>query len=484
MLQEILHDFDSADDDEPKLQIVEDNEPQNDLEKHRSNSPDIRQSRSFDKSPKEVSENAEIKKANGNVEFPKPTEPSKIKSLKLKKTQRGTWENKNIVSTINGDSNEIETNNITKENSENLDATKPNSESSEKTTQRSSASTVDTQLPNNQEGLLYREAVDKRKSTEDTLEQSENKEDEKKSRKKKHSQTSTNRKKKQKNAISETEDQVNDDNETLSTKDGNINGEINCEIQEDVLENNDNEPPNSKTGEKSLSKDSKPETRLSTGSDVHEIGPSEINPCLKSVSLYAEQFSLSKYSDSDSNENQSNVKEVTATVHHEADEDIASTSNTNKGTTKGDNNALKDVILLNSNSESDNTSPQPPKPSGSIENKSREKVLANLFGFSNGKLKVGHTYLDSTYKICINLYYNNCLMNIIVQDTYGQLVGYSRLTVVNKNVHTKNAACLNNYFFYIYFLSVLFPFDIYLSLEMVRGFEFAGIVSSTIEEFL
>lgn len=412
MLQEVLHDFDTDDDDdEPKLQIVEDNALRENGEGIRkSDSPDMRLSKSYDKqSPKKGAENAENKQMNGNVEFPKPSELSKIKSLKLKKTQTGVWENKDPVNIKNSETTEmdIETNNnISKENSKNVNSTKPDTESSEKTTQRSSTSTVDTQLPNNQEGLLYREGnKNKQISVKDiSVLETENKEHKKKSRKREHSQTTTETKKKlkknkNKEAYSKTPDLTNYAESAVSSENNSNEVQINDNEDETVLIKNVDEQSNCKSENVSKDKENQNETKPSIVSAVPEIAPSEINPCLKSVSLFAEQYSTSKYSDSDNN-NQSKVKEVTATVHQEVEKrtskdntNNASNSQKKKSTLKEDNaNKQDDVLVLQSNSESDSASP-PAKSNGSSGDKSREKVLANLFGFSCGEFTVGHMYL-------------------------------------------------------------------------------------------
>lgn len=415
MLQEVLHDFDTDEDDEPKLQIVEDNLLHKNGEGTRkSDSPNWRQSKSYDKqSPKKVAENTENKQVNGTVEFQKPTELSKIKSLKLKKTQTGIWENKDPVSINNAETKEkdLETNNnISKENSENPNATKPDSESSEKTTQRSSTSTVDTQLPNNQEGLLYYEANDERKSIKDiSVPEADNKEHKKKSRKREHSQTSTEPKKKlkknkNKESFTKTDNVTNHPDQTISSERSSNEVLINEENHKVALKSSVNEQFNCKSGNVSKNIENNHETRPSIVSTplTPEVSPSEINPCLKSVSLFAAQFSTSKYSDSDNN-NQSEVKEVAITVHQGAEEhksknNANNASNSPKAkSTLNQNNASNndDVVVLKSNSESDSVSLHA-KSSGSSVNKSREKVLANLFGFSSGEFTVGHMYLDNT----------------------------------------------------------------------------------------
>lgn len=423
MLQEVLHDFDTDDDDdEPKLQIVEDNVPHKNGEGTRkSDSPDMRQSKSY----KKVAEYAENKQVNGETEFSKPTELSKIKSLKLKKTHKGMWENKDPISVSNSEDKEIETNNnISKGVSENVDATKSNSEG---IIVLSSASTVDTQLPNNQEGLLYRESNERNSIKDISVHKTENKVHKKKSRKREHSQSSTEPKKKlkkikNKEACTETLELTNNAEDTVSSERNSIEAQINNENHKTDLEHNDNVQSNCKSVDVSKDNENNYETRPSACSPMPKVSPSEINPCLKSVSLFAEQFSPSKYSDSDNN-TQSNVKEVNATVHQEAEEHKSKNNALNSQKTEENNSTLKkdnaskcdDVVVLKSNSESDSVSP-PAKSSGSSVNKTREKVLANLFGFSSGEFTVGHMYLDNTKSICI--------INI-AQDTYGQLVRFS-----------------------------------------------------------
>lgn len=408
MLQEVLHDFDTDDDDEPKLQIVDEIAPHKNIDGTRkSDSSDMTQSECCEKqSPNKDVENAEIKQVNGKVELSKPTELSKIKSLKLKKTQRGIWENKDPVNIDNSEPKEtdVETNNnISKENSGNADATKPNSGSSQQTTQRSSTSTVDTQLPNNQEGLLYCEANDKLKPIKDiSVHEVEKKEHKKKSRKREHSQTNTEPKKKlkknkNKDASAETLDLTNDTEGSIehNGNEGPINNENHEKVlHESVLLSNNNKQPDCKSGDVSIDKETNASRVISN--PVPVVSGSEINPCLESVSLFAQEFNTLQYSDSDNN-NQHKVEQVTASIHQGAEEHMtknnASSSQKNQHTFKEDDA----VVVLKSNSESDSAS-LPERfnglPTTSSTDKPREKALANLFGFSSGEFKVGHMCRD------------------------------------------------------------------------------------------
>lgn len=415
MLQEVLHDFDTDDDDddEPKLQIVEDNAlHKNGNGTRKSVSPDMRKSLSYYKqSPKKVVENVENQQVNGNAEVPKAPELSKIKSLKLKKTRKGIWENKDpgSINTSEAKDMDVETNNnISEENSGNVGVSKLNSESSEQTTQHSSTSTVDTQLPNNQEGLLYCEANDKRKSIKDIPKHEVgNNEHKKKSRKREHSQTNTEPKKKSKKNKNKEASALDLTNDTEGSSKRNSNeGQTNNENHETVLhesvqKSNENEQSNRKSGDVANDKENKNTTKP-IGSPMREVSPSEINPCLKSVSLFAEQFCTSQFSDSDDGNNQSSVKEVPAIIHQGAEEHKtitnASNSEKNKPTLKEIiTSKYSDVVVLHSNSESDSASfPACSKSSDSpttlSSDKSRGQVLANLFGFSSGEFIVGHMY--------------------------------------------------------------------------------------------
>ncbi|CAK1584695.1 unnamed protein product [Parnassius mnemosyne] len=127
--------------------------------------------------------------------------------------------------------------------------------------------------------------------------------------------------------------------------------------------------------EEKIDENCKEETNKSKDQEIHVdnsktdvINSSVENPCLKSVSLYDEQFTSMKYSES------SDAATTNKNIHQDS---------------KGDNkNSSDDVIALKSNSETDNNEIRKKKkgtPVGHVVPKSeREKALANVFGFSSG----------------------------------------------------------------------------------------------------
>lgn len=120
---------------------------------------------------------------------------------------------------------------------------------------------------------------------------------------------------------------------------------------------NDTNPPNNKL-------ESKTSTQLS-----------QLNPCLKSVSLFAEQFNSVSYIESDS--------------EHE----LVTSGNKDKSNKRAHNNVAKtinDVVILKSHSESEseiNESSQMrnKEPHPRITKSQTNKILANVFGFSSGE---------------------------------------------------------------------------------------------------
>ncbi|XP_059060828.1 uncharacterized protein LOC131853802 [Achroia grisella] len=123
-----------------------------------------------------------------------------------------------------------------------------------------------------------------------------------------------------------------------------------------------------------------------------EISSSQLNPCLKSVSLFAEQFNTTKYSDSES------VEEVTSNKNGGKNENNEAHSSANPPKETIQDNVEKDkikhasidinsVVILKSRSESDSDNGVPSKKIKNIDpihKLQREKALASIFGFSTG----------------------------------------------------------------------------------------------------
>ncbi|KAJ2948282.1 hypothetical protein O0L34_g7516 [Tuta absoluta] len=410
MLQEVLHDFSS--DDDPPMQIVEEPEALSADGKNcnKSKSPEtIRESQSYNKQTEAVD--------NGDEQGQK-TQTSKIKSLKLKKTRKGTWENKEPVGDVASTLQDKETNNNEADTicdtQENTNSPKINVVVSVK---NNSNSTTDTQLPNNQEELGDKPKAN-RKSTEssnsDFLEPRKKKKD--KSRKRTHSQSSVERKKKKKDNNREpSETREQDNTETFNShpqaaiiQNVLLNGtEMNKDISNNKSElTNDTDIPPNVVVEDTTGRGIEG-TSQEAGPSV--VNPGDINPCLKSVSLYEEQFSQSKISDYEDeialqDKETPNKKDIQIPKENHEKEIIE--DNHVKDTSKESDavsNILKDsaahtdaidattskiiddVVLLRSRSESSEHFDVPKKiaPVSRV-NKSRETALANVFGFASG----------------------------------------------------------------------------------------------------
>ncbi|XP_014365863.2 uncharacterized protein LOC106716781 [Papilio machaon] len=108
---------------------------------------------------------------------------------------------------------------------------------------------------------------------------------------------------------------------------------------------------------------------------TRNISPEIDNPCLKSVSLYDEQFTLTKYSES----SDAAIPEAKENRQEEKKR------NTNK------NNSDNDILQLKSHSESESENiKRKTAPVRTVPTKSeREKVLSNMFGFSSGTMMHG-----------------------------------------------------------------------------------------------
>ncbi|XP_050352378.1 uncharacterized protein LOC126774809 [Nymphalis io] len=145
------------------------------------------------------------------------------------------------------------------------------------------------------------------------------------------------------------------------------------------------------------------------------------NPCLKSVSLYAEQFSNSKYTDSET----SIVEDDTKNDKHKKKEDETKTEKDEKLNTtneievkytkanndvkktqleikRGNTNNTNEVVILKSHSDSfsDNGQEQRKRVIKQSVKQNRDKALSHMFGFSSGGVtksrKSSHNYRKHT----------------------------------------------------------------------------------------
>lgn len=119
-----------------------------------------------------------------------------------------------------------------------------------------------------------------------------------------------------------------------------------------------------------INEDEIPVTDVTTIQPTKNISPEIQNPCLKSVSLYEEEFTSTRYTES----SDAGVPET---------RDRSKEKNTE--TKDSDNDILQLTSHSESHSESELKRKSPPVRRVPIKSE-REKILANVFGFSSGKL--------------------------------------------------------------------------------------------------
>ncbi|XP_026763066.1 biorientation of chromosomes in cell division protein 1-like 1 isoform X3 [Galleria mellonella] len=171
-----------------------------------------------------------------------------------------------------------------------------------------------------------------------------------------------------------------------------------------TLTSKDRREPKKQSNDECITDKSKEDTnntvqRRSPDSRSDEMPSSQLNPCLKSVSLFAEQFNTNKYSDSESGEEMknTNVKKdyKNETKDAQSSVDPPRENNQDKGNNVNKNQHtvnIDKVVILNSQSESDSESKdiRPERNQNKrkdiqfINKIQREKAIASIFGFSSG----------------------------------------------------------------------------------------------------
>lgn len=163
---------------------------------------------------------------------------------------------------------------------------------------------------------------------------------------------------------------------------------------------NEKIPTTNPIEQKNYSKENNSQEAGPSGLNKELDDSSEMNPCLKSVSLYAEQFSQHKISDSEHSDKEEVIQDITEQVIASKKEDNSNEKTvTNQVKSSNENvelvqkkvlTSMNDVVLLKSHTESESEQFQSPKPkkkkqlAGPAKTK-RDNALANVFGFSTGK---------------------------------------------------------------------------------------------------
>lgn len=411
MLQEVLHDF-SSDDSEPNLQIVE-----NSSEQERSNvvsrpAENVIEAENTEDKTSKKDDNAvgNTKKSLtdraynlGAPETSNKNSPIKI-SPRKSKNDLITKGSSDLVSK-NMESQDTYCSQV---NNHTAGVSQINSEKSG--TQNYSSSITDTLLPANQEALQNKN-IENKSTISNITEESTKKADNKKrnlSRKRANSDTQPNKDKIKK--VYTTDNVKKSNSETgLGNEDTRSGFKIPTPIKEqhekdlhsndkvnvEKSQSNDNEVANEKEKEKSESKN---DCSL----------PSQVNPCLNNVSLFAEQFNNTKYLDSESDdENVNKIANDNANTSEVKDTDLKNTEKSKPDLRKTN---AGDVVILKSHSESESDMEQSDVNLSKMNNKidriisdvKRDKALASVFGFSSGKLyKVRMHYEFGRKQICM-----------------------------------------------------------------------------------
>lgn len=407
MAQAVIDDFASdgeGSNDEPRMQIVElsETEANNEVEVKDTNDKAV-----------ENATNKEPEKQNKSTEELPDAAANKSSSPKKSKTEESQLNNKepanvdscngkndNNVSITLSDTDELPQNNkdeISKENS----AMRQPKTSTEMT--QNSNSTTDTLLPDNQEGFKVntQSIFD---NSKEVVNETQNKKRGKKRANSQENQSSAILKKrshKGKQSISDTDTLINS-NRNISTKSSQITIKENIpEATVEPLVNENRKSVDVIDNNTALEKDQEDTTAKNLENNEKKSEKIE-NPCLKSVSLYEEQFSNSKYTDSETShkeenknneeqkkdENEQTSKEAKTKTSEEktANQQIQphpTTVNTAKTT------AFNEVLILKSHSDShsDSGKERTKKLPERALKQHREKVLADVFGFSSGKLR-------------------------------------------------------------------------------------------------
>ncbi|KAM3963166.1 LOW QUALITY PROTEIN: uncharacterized protein ACR2FA_002529 [Aphomia sociella] len=376
MLQEVLHDFSTDESsNEPVLKIDERNE--SDREKPLANN------HSHKATDGKFKADSSSKKCNVEKKLENDTSSVIVvqdSDLFLDSQITSSDQNKGIGNTVVSED-------VTKKTEVHIVSSKETNN-----TQNSSVSTNDTALPGNQEAFAH---IGLQKSKELANNKDSNKSDAVKklklSRRRANSHDNfTNSEKKRKLKSSHKQKSISDAGSGVEEVQNNFKRPTPLPKKDTKIHSND-----------TISKCDKYNANASEMKSLHnkscEITSSQSNPCLKSVSLFAEQFNTTKYSDSESgedvtvntNNNIKNARKGDINANNPKDPKIAAKVDSvqNIHHTSID---INKVVILKSQSESDTESKdeptKKPKQLNRVDKLQRDKALASIFGFSSGEV--------------------------------------------------------------------------------------------------
>ncbi|CAH2984649.1 unnamed protein product [Chilo suppressalis] len=386
MLQEVLHDFatdEETDSEEPKMHIVE-NEPEAEVQKHISPRK-VPEANDVNDNTNENEENVtgyaqDVDEAENFVE-------PKVKSLRLRKRQ-GVYVPVNDVKptqNASGDESARSKNNKADSKLPLVEVSEPSiilsSGINDKTvdtlvkshvqsSQNCSSSTTDTVLPNNQEALNDKK-LPETKNTSNEISDDANKMLGKRAT---SNDILTNANLLKANDSKTTQKQISaSDTDVNSIKTAGTNAK-----HDESAKNQINEQQVTKeTFETNTANETRlPPNKLLTTDDKilnTSTQPSQVNPCLQSMSLFADQFnnyleSESSGSDVNPEDKPKQPLEITKTIN---------------------NNKVDEVVILKSHSDTDSDRTKRKIKKNTTNSKvfskaKRDKALANVFGFSSG----------------------------------------------------------------------------------------------------
>lgn len=406
MLQDVLNDFadeDSDSDADIRMEIVEavhDTEPQEDKQESAIEILDSEQQVLNETAPIEVLDSEELITKDKTVQEDNPENPDfaqpKVSSLKLKKRkdryriespkpmetteQNGNTKLNGNIPTEPGKSSvpseSVENGSeITSTNQTKIDEKKDKPLVTVLQKSQNLSNSADTILPNNQEAFNNSGNNDKptEKLTSETVKKINDDNTKNKTRKRANSQDIAPNNKIKKNLVNSKSTKAMSDTDTIKknlSKNANVETNFINKNKESKLALNDtakkiDEEPNNHA-------ENEPSTNKEESNALSQ--PSQLNPCLKSVSLFAEQFNRDSYLESES----------------EQQPDTSKSKDEDNKKTDGNASNMNQVVILRSHSESESgnneVSPEASNvPKSRVTKSQREKALANVFGFSTGK---------------------------------------------------------------------------------------------------
>lgn len=394
MLQAVIDDFASDDgdgsNDEPKMQIVE----QQDSETNAID-PDVILLDGSNSDDQQNSKPKESEKTSDKIPSSNKND-TQIDEAKSKEKVNGKDNNDESSIFLNGSdtspSKEQSVTQLKKSNAKNLST-------ENKLTQNASNSTTDTFLPDNQEGYKNKETKIKEK-TKANLKIS----DAKRGKRRASSQDNPASSKKR---LLENEKQTNSDVDILKKNNKKIDlKKLKENIPEVVEASTDKDSKSEAKNQDTAASKEREKSNEIVQND--EKSPEIENPCLKSVSLYEEQFSSKKYTDSENSNVEGQKKEKNISNQKEEKTEATKTVTVSK--------KVNEVVVLKSNSESlSDSNDEPAKRVSDRLRQQRDRALANVFGINSGKCNVPyiryvHVVVLSSFlgKICnmLNIVFN------------------------------------------------------------------------------